>query len=164
MPPGTLRAGDNTIAVQVTDGGGGGGFSAEPAVLKLETSAGNVPLKDIYNKDVVAESPSISSARNINGRVVVSFADIGGGLVVKPNAANDQRYPYLAEGFTVEDLQGKWHFASGLVGEDDNGVVLVTPPGVTVRKVRYAWASNPERANLFSKEGLPVTPFEVDVK
>lgn len=121
-------------------------------------------LKDIYNKDVVASSPSISSARTINGRVIVSFADIGGGLVVKPNATNDQRYPYLAEGFTVEDLQGKWHFASGLVSDDDNGVVLVTPPGITVRKVRYAWASNPERANLFSKEGLPVTPFEVVVR
>ncbi len=121
-------------------------------------------LKDIYNKDVAAASPSVVSAKAINGRVVVTFSDIGSGLQVKPTAANDQRYPYLAEGFTVEDLQGKWHFASGFVDEDDNGVVLVTPPGVTVRKVRYAWADNPERANLFSKEGLPVTPFEVTVK
>ncbi|TXF91172.1 hypothetical protein FUA23_02805 [Neolewinella aurantiaca] len=120
-------------------------------------------LKDIYDKDVVASSPAVSSAKVINDRVVVRFSGIGGGLVVRPNAANDQRYPYLAEGFTVEDANGKWHFASGLVGEDDNGVVLITPPGITVRRVRYAWASNPERANLFSREGLPVTPFEISV-
>lgn len=310
VPTGTLRAGENTIAVQVTDGGGGGGFYSNADALKLETNAGNIALagdwkfnigkftvggnfnkfpvilynamiaplakyplkgvlwyqgesnagpgdnvkystlmkglikdwrdffaqpklpfywvqlanfkappqtpnepgwavlrqsqtnalvlpntgqavitdigeagdihprnkwevgrrlslhalKDLYNKDVVAASPSVVSARAINDRVVVTFSDIGGGLIVKPNAANDQRYPYLAEGFTVEDTSGKWHFASGLVGEDDNGVVLVTPPGITVRKVRYAWADNPERANLFSKEGLPVTPFEVVVK
>ena len=27
--------------------------------------------------------------------------------------------------------------------------------------VRYAWDNNPAAANLFSKEGLPATPFEV---
>ncbi len=310
LPAGTLRAGENTIAVQVTDGGGGGGFYSDAKTLKLETSAGNIALagdwkfnigryavggnfnqmpvilynamiaplaeypltgvlwyqgesnagpgdnvqyaqlmkglikdwrdffgqpdlpfywvqlanftappksanepgwavlrqsqtaalelprtgqavitdigeaddihprnkwevgrrlslhalKDLYNKDVVAASPQVSLARSINGRVIVNFSGIGGGLEVRPNAANDKRYPYLAEGFTVEDAQGKWHFASGLVDEDDNGVVLVVPPGITIKKVRYAWASNPERANLFSKEGLPVTPFEVGVE
>ena len=25
--------------------------------------------------------------------------------------------------------------------------------------VRYAWANNPEGANLYNKEGLPATPF-----
>lgn len=27
--------------------------------------------------------------------------------------------------------------------------------------VRYAWANNPVKANLFSKEGLPVSPFQI---
>lgn len=121
-------------------------------------------LKDIYGKDVQAASPSVKMAKRLNDRIIVSFADIGGGLVVKPGSANDQRYPYLAEGFTVMDEKGTWHFASGIVDQDDNGVVLVTPPGITVKTVRYAWASNPERANLFSAEGLPVTPFEIGVE
>jgi sialate O-acetylesterase len=30
------------------------------------------------------------------------------------------------------------------------------------RYVRYAWADNPEGVNLYSKEGLPVTPFRSD--
>ena len=28
--------------------------------------------------------------------------------------------------------------------------------------VRYAWADNPEGCNLFSKEGLPASPFRTD--
>ena len=28
--------------------------------------------------------------------------------------------------------------------------------------VRYAWADNPESANLYNKEGLPASPFRTD--
>ena len=28
--------------------------------------------------------------------------------------------------------------------------------------VRYAWADNPEGANLYNKEGLPASPFQTD--
>jgi sialate O-acetylesterase len=28
--------------------------------------------------------------------------------------------------------------------------------------VRYAWADNPEGANLYNKEGLPASPFRTD--
>jgi sialate O-acetylesterase len=28
--------------------------------------------------------------------------------------------------------------------------------------VRYAWADNPEGANLFNKQGLPASPFRTD--
>lgn len=28
--------------------------------------------------------------------------------------------------------------------------------------VRYAWANNPERANLFNRAGLPAAPFRTD--
>jgi len=28
--------------------------------------------------------------------------------------------------------------------------------------VRYAWANNPEGANLYNKEGLPASPFRTD--
>ena len=30
--------------------------------------------------------------------------------------------------------------------------------------VRYAWADNPDGANLYNGEGLPASPFEVVVK
>jgi len=28
--------------------------------------------------------------------------------------------------------------------------------------VRYAWADNPDTANLYNKEGLPAMPFRTD--
>ena len=28
--------------------------------------------------------------------------------------------------------------------------------------VRYAWADNPQGANLYNREGLPATPFRTD--
>ena len=30
--------------------------------------------------------------------------------------------------------------------------------------VRYAWADNPEGANIYNSEGLPAGPFEVGVE
>ena len=30
--------------------------------------------------------------------------------------------------------------------------------------VRYAWAGNPAKANLYNKENLPASPFEARVK
>jgi sialate O-acetylesterase len=29
--------------------------------------------------------------------------------------------------------------------------------------VRYAWADNPEGANLYNNEGLPASPFEATI-
>jgi sialate O-acetylesterase len=34
---------------------------------------------------------------------------------------------------------------------------------VPTRRVRYAWADNPEGANLYKAAGLPASPFEMDV-
>jgi sialate O-acetylesterase len=33
----------------------------------------------------------------------------------------------------------------------------------TARRLRYAWADNPVLANLSNVEGLPASPFELDV-
>jgi sialate O-acetylesterase len=65
-----------------------------------------------------------------------------------------------AVGFTLCGEDKVWHAAKGkIVGKD---TIEVT--SATVEKpiaVRYAWADNPV-CNLFSNEGLPVTPFRTD--
>jgi len=30
--------------------------------------------------------------------------------------------------------------------------------------IRYAWADNPDDINLYTVDGLPVTPFQIEVK
>jgi sialate O-acetylesterase len=53
-----------------------------------------------------------------------------------------------------------WHWAKGIVQGNDK--VQVSSDAVEKPiAVRYAWADNPV-CNLFSKDGLPVTPFRTD--
>jgi len=65
-----------------------------------------------------------------------------------------------ARGFAVCGEDRKWHWATGkIVGGDK---VEVTSDKVAAPvAVRYAWADNPV-CNLYSADGLPVTPFRTD--
>ena len=65
-----------------------------------------------------------------------------------------------AIGFSVCGEDKVWHWAKGtIVGKDK--VVVSSPDVAQPIAVRYAWADNPV-CNLFSNEGLPVTPFRTD--
>ena len=44
LPKGLLKSGVNTIAVEIEDTGGGGGFYSKPEVLQILTTADNIPL------------------------------------------------------------------------------------------------------------------------
>jgi sialate O-acetylesterase len=41
-------------------------------------------------------------------------------------------------------------------------VVLWSDEIAEPKYVRYAWADNPDGANLYNKEGLPASPFRTD--
>ena len=43
---------------------------------------------------------------------------------------------------------------------EGNTVVVWHDEVPTPAFVRYAWADNPEGANLYNKEGLPASPFQ----
>ena len=67
---------------------------------------------------------------------------------------------YELKGFAVCGKDKIWHWAKGkIVG--DNKVELSCDEVPAPDAVRYAWADNPV-CNLFSNEGLPVTPFRTD--
>ncbi len=117
-------------------------------------------LKDIYGKEVQASSPVATDAERWGDLVIVNFKEVGEGLMVKDDG---DRYRYL-KGFTVKDVKGDWHFAQALLDEKQHAVIIANPAGTKIVTVRYAWANNPDDANLFSKGGLPVTPFEVGVE
>ncbi len=65
-----------------------------------------------------------------------------------------------ARGFALCGQDKVWHWATGsIVGT--NEVEVSSPDVATPVAVRYAWANNPI-CNLFSNDGLPVTPFRTD--
>ena len=64
------------------------------------------------------------------------------------------------KGFAVCGAGKVWHWATGAVVEN-NDVVVSSPEVAVPIAIRYAWADNPV-CNLYSSDGLPVTPFRSD--
>jgi len=108
--------------------------------------------KTAYNdKSVVHSGPMYRSMKKEDGKIVLSFTDIGSGLIAQGGeltrfaiAGNDKKFVWASA-----KIEGDRVF----VWNDD----IKDPVAV-----RYAWASNPEGGNLYNKEGLPASPFRTD--
>ena len=84
--------------------------------------------------------------------VVVEFDYTGGGL--RPFDTHS------VAGFVVRSEDGQWHVVEGKVA-GKHSVSLQLPGELPITAIRYAWANNPV-CNLFTTDGLPVTPFRTD--
>jgi len=112
-----------------------------------------VALAKVYNHDIVYSGPLLKKAVRKGKKVVLTFDHKGSGLV--SNGA-DRLF-----GFSLADKDGKFQWAQAVI---KNNKVIVWHPNIRKPvKLRYAWADNPDTANLFNKEGLPASPFEVDL-
>ncbi len=60
-------------------------------------------------------------------------------------------------GFALAAEDGPFEWAEGRI--DGNAVILSAPGIDQPFHVRYAWADNPDRANLYNGAGLPASPF-----
>ncbi|WP_194776989.1 sialate O-acetylesterase [Pararhodonellum marinum] len=108
--------------------------------------------KVAYQEDVVAFGPLYESMSLEGNKIKLNFKEIGTGLKVKDGgelkefaiAGADQKF-YWAKAEIVADEVMVWHEA--------------VPNPVAVR---YAWADNPDQANLYNMEGLPASPFRTD--
>ena len=106
-----------------------------------------------YGERVVFSGPVYKQHEVRRGQVVIEFSDVGRGLVAKGEAGR-------LTGFTIAGADRRFLPAHATV---QRGRVVVwndlVPDPVAVR---YAWADNPEGANLFNLEGLPASPFRTD--
>ncbi len=98
-------------------------------------------------------SPEIAGWQQVDAKVVVDFDFTGSGL--RPFDTSE------IQGFAVKSSDGQWFAVEGML-EDERSVALTVPEGMKVEAVAYAWANNPI-CNLFTNEGLPVTPFRTDI-
>jgi len=60
IPVGTLRAGENVIAVKIADYAGGGGIWGDPSDLKIRLRSTNIPLSGAWKFNVVEINSEIS--------------------------------------------------------------------------------------------------------
>lgn len=100
-------------------------------------------------KQLVHSGPIYQSMKIKGNKIVLTFAHTGSGLVAKNSSE--------LHGFAVAgpDMQFIWAKAK----IDGNTVVVWHEQIGQPVAVRYAWADNPENANLYNAEGLPASPF-----
>ncbi|MDB5023211.1 MAG: hypothetical protein JWP78_966 [Mucilaginibacter sp.] len=107
-----------------------------------------------YHMPGFYESPQFSSADFAGGYAVVNFSHADNGLVVK------DKYGYL-KGFELAGADHKFHYAQAVI-VDGNKVKVWCQQVKQPVAVRYAWTDAPIEANLYNKEGFPVSPFRSD--
>ena len=110
-------------------------------------------LKVSYGRDIVYSGPVYKDMAVQGSDVILSFSQTGSGLV-----AHD-RYGYV-KGFAVAGADRKFYWAEASV--KNNKITVHSDMVAQPVAVRYAWADNPDDANLYNMEGLPASPFRTD--
>ncbi len=105
-------------------------------------------------KDIVYSGPVYESMKIEGDKIIISFTNLGGGLVVRGGGALKQ--------FAICGPDKKFVWASAKIVGDK--VIVWNENVKNPVAVRYAWADNPEGANLYNEEGLPASPFRTDDK
>ena len=84
-----------------------------------------------------------------NNKVIISFDNVGSGLVVRGGDSLDQ--------FAIAGAGGKYVWANAKIEGDK--VIVWNDVIKNPVSVRYAWSDNPAGGKLYNKEGLPASPF-----
>jgi sialate O-acetylesterase len=110
-------------------------------------------LKNDYGQDIVASGPIFESVVYKKGKAIISFKNIGAGLMVK------DKFGYL-KGFEIAGDDKIFAYAKASIL--DNKVVIDYSKKKKPKAIRYAWADAPDDANLYNAEGFPASSFRTD--
>lgn len=105
-------------------------------------------LNSVYGEENVCSGPIYSRMTVDNNSVTLYFDYIGSGLMVKGDRL---------ETFEISGADGIFYPADAEISGDN--IVVSSKKVSDPERVRYAWADNPEKANLYNEEGLPASPF-----
>jgi sialate O-acetylesterase len=106
--------------------------------------------KITYGEKIVADGPTYKRASFKNGKAVLSFDNLDGGLDAKGGELT---------GFAIAGDDKKFVWAKAVI--EDDKIVVSSPEVSAPAAVRYGWSDFPV-VNLFNKAGLPATPFRTD--
>lgn len=106
------------------------------------------------NETIVHSGPMFKSMVLNKNTLILTFNNIGKGLVSRGNS--------VLQYFEIAGSDKKFVWAKAEI----KGNKIIVWDNVITKPVyvRYAWADNPESANLYNKEGLPASPFEERLK
>ncbi len=119
--------------------------------LRLALAAERTAYGDLR---VVSSGPAFKKMTIAGGKAVLSFTNVGGGLVIK--GGGDLKY------FAIAGADKKFVWARAVI---EGRKVIVWNDSVPLPvEVRYAWADNPMGANLYNSQGLPASSFQATAK
>ncbi|HYW94361.1 MAG TPA: sialate O-acetylesterase [Bacteroidales bacterium] len=105
-----------------------------------------------HERHIVASGPMYKSMKVKGNKIVLTFTGTGSGLKTKDGGEPG--------GFAIAGKDHKFVWANA--GIKGNKVIVWSDQIDHPVAVRYAWANNPVRANVYNKEGLPMAPFRTD--
>ncbi len=104
-----------------------------------------------HETQIVASGPLPEKSEFSENKVEISFKSTGGELMAK-NGKTLYYFELSADGKT---------FVKANAEIEGDKVVVSNPAIKNPKVVRYAWSDNPKKANLFSINGLPASPFQL---
>lgn len=110
-------------------------------------------LKLAYGEDLVYSGPLYKEHTLEGNKVIISFSHVGSGLITDDGEK-------LSE-FAIAGEDKKFVWADAKIEGDK--VIVWNEEIPDPKYVRYAWADNPDNPNLYNKEGLPASPFRIEV-
>lgn len=108
--------------------------------------------KVAYKEDVLHSGPTLQKVARKKNRLVLTYSCVGEQLLAKDGRPG---------GFALAGADGVFVNARA---EIRGKKVHVWAPGIEApRYLRYAWADNPDKANLYNSEQLPALPFSIEL-
>jgi len=117
--------------------------------VRLALAAEKIAYKE---NSIVASGPIYQKAVIDKNKITIYFSSTGSGLIAADGEPLQQ--------FAIAGTDKKFVWATAMIEGDH--VVVWNDDIPNPAYVRYAWADNPEGANLYNKEGLPASPFRTD--
>ena len=106
-----------------------------------------------YGRDLIYSGPLFKSSQVQDGAVRVKFDHAGAGLMARDGSALKR--------FEIAGKDRVWHWGDARIDGTDS-VIVSSAEVKQPTAVRYAWAANPEGANLANSDGLPASIFRTD--
>jgi sialate O-acetylesterase len=118
----------------------------EPVGARLALAARAIA----YGEKIEYSGPTYDSVKFAEGKAILSFKHLGGGLVAKGDALT---------GFTMAGEDKIFYNADATI--QGNTIVVSCDKVAKPAAVRFGWANYPV-VNLWNKESLPASPFRTD--
>ena len=109
--------------------------------------------KIVYGEKLTSSGPVYKDMKIEGNKIIITFTETGKGLAARGGGKNLRHFAIAGE-----DRNFVW--ADAVI--KGNTVVVSSPDVPDPVAVRYAWADNPDDADLCNKEGLLASPFRTD--